>query len=337
MQIFITLDYELFLQEPSENIDYSLLEPTHKLLKIFSEHNIKSIFFVDVGYLLALKRQKFFFPKLENDYRKVVRQIQLVETLGHDIGLHIHPHWEDCSYNGKEWNIDLKRYKLADYSRDEAVRIFKTYYEALQGLVSSKIISYRSGGWCLEPFDYIRAAMKESGIYIDSTVFTGGYNKTNTHFFDFRNYPKKDYWTFSIDPSVEDVNGNFIELPSSSHKLSPLLYWRVLLTKIKKIFIKKPEGKGISPSIMSVCKKLFFTTIEPVSIDAYKSEILLNSFKKYERKGAKYFCVIGHPKCFTDLTYQNLQTFIRYALEKGHHFSGFSTAFPSPPAVLKSV
>ncbi len=332
MQIFITLDYELYLQEPAENIDLSLIEPTTQFLHILSEYNLKSVFFVDAGYLYALKRQKSLFPKLESDYNKLVAQIKHIQTLGHEIALHIHPHWQDCTFTGTEWKMDLTRYKLADFPKKEAAEIFKIYYAELKELVSGKIVSYRSGGWCLEPFDYIRDAMKDAGIYIDSTVYEGGYSKTDTHYFDFREYPKKEIWRFSIDPSIEDPNGEFLELPAVSHKLSPLLYWRVLFNTLKGKSSKNNTGKGVRPSFKEVCKKLLFKTLDPVSIDSYKSAMLLKTFKENEFTARRFFCVIGHPKCFTNLTYQNLHAFIRYALSKGHQFSVFREAFPVPPA-----
>ena len=140
MEIFLTLDYELFLFNPGNNVDQSLIDPTNKLISMLNKHQIKAIFFVDVGYLVALSKQKDNYPKLSSDYYKIVKQLKYLESQGHELGLHIHPHWEDCYFDGNKWKIDLSRYKLADYTKLEAESIFTKYYDALQSLSIKKII-----------------------------------------------------------------------------------------------------------------------------------------------------------------------------------------------------
>ena len=327
MQIFISLDYEVFFLKPSSDIEQSLIDPTHRFHEILSKSQTKAIFFVDAGFLYALKRQSNNFEKLAKDYAAIVAQLQYLEMHGHEIALHIHPHWEDSYYDGFRWKMNLSRYKLADFKKIEAEEIFKKYFQELQSILTHQIVSYRAGGWCLEPFSYIKDAMKEAGIYIDSTVYPDGYAKTTTHNYDFRNYPKKEIWRFTSSPAIEDKNGYFFEIPFSSHQLPPILYWKVLFNKILKRIKNSDEGQGVKPSFKEVLKKLFTKNTDPVSIDAFKSQLLLRSFKTAEQKGQKYFCVIGHPKCFSDDTYKNLQQFLGYAKHQGHIISTYAKIF----------
>lgn len=324
MQIFITLDYELFFLEPSEGIDDCLIHSTQRFLNILDKEKVKAVFFVDAGYLVALQRQKPLYKKLQGDYTKIVNQLLFLEAKGHEIGLHIHPHWEDSFYDGHKWIMNLNRYKLADFSKPEAEAIFKNYYNVLQPLSAKKIISYRAGGWCLEPFSHIRSAMLECGIYIDSTVYAEGYSTTATHRYDFRNYPKKEIWKFNNEPAIEDENGIFLEVPSAAQQLSPAMYWKVMADRIRK---KDCNGQGVKPSVKEVLKKLFLKTTDAVSIDAYKADQLLESFKQKEKQGGKYFCITGHPKCFTERTYENLQQFVGYAISRGHSMCSFTERF----------
>ena len=324
MNIYLTLDYELFLLKPGNNIDFSLINPTFDLIRILNKYQFKAIFFVDVGYLLALNRQKEKYPKLENDYIKILNQLKYLESQGHEIGLHVHPHWEDCYYNGTEWKINLKRFKLSDFSKEEAHDIFTKYYHFLQFNFQNKIISYRAGGWCLEPFSLIRDAMKETGIFIDSTVVPGAHYKSHTHSYDYRHFPSKDCWHFNEEPTLMDETGSFLEIPCSPYKLSQLYYWEKFINIFFNKFQQESNGEAIRPTFFGVLKKLFFRTVDAISIDSNKSDYLLSAFKLKERNGDKHFCIIGHPKCFSAETYKNVDDFLVYTINRGYTITTFS-------------
>ena len=329
MNIFLSLDYELFLQDPGVNIRASLIAPTKRLNELLEKNSLRAIYFVDAGYMAALNRQKPIYPSLQNDYNIIVEQLKDLNRYGHEIGLHIHPHWEDTIFDGNRWRVKLSRYKLADFNQEEASAIFKHYYTILQEQTHSKIVSYRAGGWCLEPFTHISSAMRQCGVFIDSTVFQDGKKQTATHSFDFRGYPKKDMWRFDAHPSIEDKNGFFLEVPSTSYTLNPIVFWRLLFNSVLKKVRKNDSGFGVKPSISEALSKLLFTSSEAVSIDSVKSNNVLNTFKNAEKDGRLNFCIIGHPKCFTSDTYKNLTQFIDYALSRGHQFNTFSHTFQS--------
>ena len=323
MQIHISLDYELFLQDPGGDIVKSLIEPTRRLNLILEKQGLKAIYFVDAGYMSALNRQKSDFTVLKRDYDQIVTQLICLNEYGHEIGLHIHPHWEDTYYDGEKWLVDLSRYKLADFDPARAHNIFKQYHALLQSHAAHKVVSYRAGGWCLEPFSSIRSAMRECGIKIDSTVYLGGKKKTSTHAYDFTCYPQKDIWQFEQDPSVEDLNGFFTEIPFTSYTLQPFVFWRLMLNTLLKKVKKNNVGYGIKPTFKEALKKLFSPTSEAVSIDSFKSNSVMKAFRSAEVNGKTHFCIIGHPKCFTEETYRNVERFVNYALAQGHSFSTF--------------
>ncbi len=324
INIYLTLDYELFLLKPGNNIDFSLINPTFDLVKVLNKYQFKAIFFVDAGYLYALNKYKDKYLNIEKDYTKIINQLKILESQGHEIGLHVHPHWEDCFYNGDEWKVNLNRFKLSDFTKEEARDIFNKYYKNLQFHFINKIISYRSGGWCLEPFSFIRESMKDNGIFIDSTVVPGASYKSKTHSYDYRLFPKKDIWRFNHEPSIIDELGYFIEVPCTPHKLTQIYFWKKLLNIFHNKFKQTPNGEAIKPSIFGLFKKLIFKTVDAVSIDAQKSDFLLNTFKIVEKDQKYNFCIIGHPKCFTSDTYKNLDDFIVYIINKGYTLTTFS-------------
>lgn len=325
MNIYLTLDYEPYLQKPGDDIYTTLIFPTNKFHDILFKYNCKSILFVDAGFLIALDRQKNQYTKISNDFNLIQAQLLHLISQGHEIGLHIHPHWEDCYFDGSIWNMNLKKYKLADFSKKNAADLFLKYFHFLSNILpSTKIISFRAGGWCLEPFNYIRDAMIECGIFIDSSVFFGGYKKNKTHNYDYRNYPSKDIWKFSVDPSMEDVNGSFIEIPFTTNRIYPTVYWRMFFKKIFDTLDNKNNGFGVQPTLYEVFEKLFLSSIHAVSMDSFKSTLLIPTLKSSLENKRNNFCIIGHPKCFTDLTYINLDFFLEYAIASGNTINTFS-------------
>src|SRR5690606_34558441 len=117
MNIYISLDSELFFGSQSGSVEKCIIEPTETLLEIVNPYNIKFVCFVDAGYLCALERFKDKYPQLNDDYQKVSKQVRGLAREGHGIELHIHPHWEDTIYDGEKWIFDTSRYKLSDFSK----------------------------------------------------------------------------------------------------------------------------------------------------------------------------------------------------------------------------
>lgn len=94
MNIYITLDYELFFGKHSGSVENCIIKPTEALLKIVNPLKIKFTCFVDVGYLVKLEEQKEKYTQLKKDYQKITAQIKNLANQGHGMELHIHPHWK---------------------------------------------------------------------------------------------------------------------------------------------------------------------------------------------------------------------------------------------------
>jgi len=315
MNIFVTLDYELFFGD-SGTPEKCIIEPTNALIKIADKYNFKCIFFVDSGYLIKLKEYKKRYPKLENDYNLVSNQIKQLSDNGHDIQLHIHPHWEDSTYDENGWDFDLKRYRLDAFLENEIGDIFFRYKRVLEEITNKKINTYRAGGWCIQPFEKLKKAFIECDLKIDSTVFYKGRNTTQTQWFDFECVKDLDHWRFSNDPCVEDEKGGFLEIPIASTRVSPLFYWKFAF--IKKIGLEKHKSYGdgnASPTSNQQLKRLLTkSSYSVVSMDGYKASLLNKAFRAYEKDNKENFVIIGHPKAFTDFSLNKLEAFMRKKL-----------------------
>jgi hypothetical protein len=311
--VLITLDYELFFGSKVGTQKNCIIHPTNKLITILDKYNAKATFFVDSGYLVKLEEFKDKFPLLEKEYKDIVAQIKELDKNGHSIQLHIHPHWEDSHFDGTQWVMNTKRYRLHDFDKSEIEDIVFKYKKVLTNIVGDKIFAHRAGGWCIQPFDKLRDAFKKHNIWLDSTVFENGMNNSETHFFDFRNSPKKAEWNFENDPLIEEKNGFFKEFPISAYRLSPLFFWKLVF--FKKFGSKEHDGFGdgtaAGGSKKDKLRMLTKFTNSVVSIDGYKSSYLQDAYDTFlKKKDNGNFVVIGHPKAMSEYSLKKLEKFI---------------------------
>lgn len=314
MKIYLTLDYELFFGKNTGTQEESIVNPTYLLIELLNKYNVKASFFVDSGYLIKLEEFKKKYSNLEKDYNRIIEQITILHNNGHDIQLHIHPHWEDSFYDGEKWVLDTKRYRLHSFNEDDIKKIVFNYKNVLTNIVGNKIFVFRGGGWCIQPFGRLKSALKENSISLDSTVYANGYNSSDTHYYDFRSAPNQTIWTFDEDPLVEDVNGYFTEIPISSFRVPPSFYWKfAFIRKFGRNKYKKfGNGSAVGSSTWDKIKMLIKSSNSVVSIDGYRAVFLEKAFKIFSKIiNNKHFVIIGHPKALSPYSLEMLELFLK--------------------------
>ena len=312
MNIFITLDYEIYFGENTGTVEKCIIYPTNELIKIANKHRVKFSFFIDCGFLIKLDEYRKKYPVLETDYRSVRTQLERLSNEGHDLQLHIHPHWEDSFYDGEKWRINVKRYKLSDFDQNEINDIIKRYKNKLMEFAGKPIIANRAGGWCLQPFDKLKNSLIENEVLIDSTVFKNGRYVSENYFYDFRNAPDKTLWHFENDPMEENEKGSFTEIPISSHKVSLLFFWKLFLLGRWNPYLHKPLGDGFPISAPGQRFRLLTSfTNQTVSIDGYNANLLQKALTGLvKKKIGNEFVVIGHPKALSRFSLVSVDEFI---------------------------
>jgi len=119
----------MFFGHKSGSVNRCMIEPTNRLLEISRRYNSKFTFFVDTGMLVKGNETEAF----SSDLSLIKEQINCCDNEGHEIGLHIHPHWEDAKWNDG-WKFDLSRYKLSDFNSKDISFVFDKYH-LLQSLI----------------------------------------------------------------------------------------------------------------------------------------------------------------------------------------------------------
>ena len=312
-QLLISLDYELFFGSRAGTVEKCMIEPTNAILDVIQRHGMKLSLFVDAGFLICMQKNTRKYPQIVSDMEKIQQQLRMLKNAGHDVQLHIHPHWEDSYYDGSGWRVDTTRYKLHDFSEQEIARIVNRYKAELVNIVGDTVFAYRAGGWCLQPFDKLAKLLKEEGIWLDSTVFAGGKSNDLLRWFDFSIAPEKSWWKFNKDPVMEDENGCFVEVPISSCRVTPLLFWRMLA--IKKLMKGQHQALGDGGAMKANWQYYFrlltSSSHSVVSIDGLKSSMLQKAWNRHKQSGSSnIFNIMGHPKSVTRYSLSKLDQFL---------------------------
>jgi len=313
MNILITLDYEVFLGKETGTVENCLIKPIQKLTAVAEKYNIKFILFVDATYILRLKQLMNCHARLKDDYAKIRHHLKLLTSKGHDIQLHIHPHWMYSDYNGKTWIVDKTHYKLSDLPQKEAMQIFVDSKFILEDIIGYPVTAYRAGGFSAQPFSLLKELFTQHHIKIDSSVFAKSRYYSLFQQYDYREIPNKTYYTFEDDLCIENPKGSFIELPLTTMKISPFFYWRLALTRVRKrpIHTRWGDGKTTETSKESLVKRLTKYTWAYATIDEFKSSYLNMMFQRFLKKFSNddYFVIIGHPKLVTPYSVQKFGEF----------------------------
>lgn len=321
MEIYLTLDYELFMGNKVGTVDNSLIKPTKELVNVLNKYDVKATFFVDAAYLYRLNEFRNSYIKLEKDYSLVVEQIKNLSQSGHDIQLHIHPQWYYAEYNGTDWKLPNSPYKLSDMEENEATECFVKSKRLLEKIIEKPVIAFRAGGYSIQTFASIPRLFSESGIIIDSSVLSGIKNLSDYQEYDYSMISSGSLYNFRDSVISINEEGPFVEVPITtglSYSFGKLIEY--LKTRFIKSGIDVKYGDG--DPITSLNKKkiksnlisrilLFWAYLNQscvASIDSGRSNQLLRLYKK--KKNNQVFVIIGHPKNLSPKSLQDIDYFI---------------------------
>lgn len=342
MKVIFSFDYELFFGANSGSPEKCMIEPAVAMMTIAADFGVPLCFFVDTGYLVALKRFSASSGELRRQETLFRRNLDNLAAHGHELLLHVHPHWEDAVWTGDHWDFDLARFCLSDFDDASVMDIVKRHADELRlHSKDGRIHAYRAGGWAVQPFVPIGNALKVAGIRIDSTVYPGGKDTTGKAKFDFSAAPVKTQWRFESDPAIEEPLGTFIEIPVSSMTVSPRYYWRVALSRLMKSEGMMPFGDGAVRAVpagknrLDKLNKLFAPTLYCVTLDGMKANLALGEYKRMVRQGAKMLVLLSHPKMMTPFSMKAMRCLLDEIKRNSDEVIGYEHFDVIEPALPK--
>jgi len=341
-KLLLTFDYELFLGKLSGRPEDCMIRPTEALLAAMAPYEAKGLFFVDATYLWHLAQQSESYPQAAKDFNLIAAQIKAMVKEGHEIGLHLHPHWLDAhSFDeGRTWNLENKRYyRFHKLSETQRAEVFQGALGILEKIVSeadpsARIRSYRGGGWSIQPFGDFAPFFEEAGIQLELSVRPGFASFTDAQFYDFSQAPEAWCYRFSRDECHPDPEGHFVELPITSVEISPQARKRNnLRNRIAwKLLKERTYGQGIGtlPQVQANPPapngKLKPKTFEMAAIELLTRFTLPAYLCHFQAHPGMQF--ISHPKMITEHNLSTFQKFLK-KIHRSHPVNGNAVALLS--------
>jgi len=322
---YISFDYELFFGE-SGTLEHCVLQPTDRLLAIFSETGICATFFVDTLCYAQLIRN----AATRRDAARMREQLVVIAGRGHALGLHLHPHWLDAHYVDSRWVFpSYEHYRLDALDQAQVEALFVEGAEMLNSIYRDAgrhdtIDAFRAGGWCVQPFSKLTEGFIKAGIQVDSSVGHGIRGYGPHHRFDFRTAPSADLYRFSASPLKEEPEGRFWELPLTTFRTRPgHKLRRELMRRLHpEVYRMTGDGRGMryTPSSMTLLKDALTSAPRFLSIDGEPADLLVSTVRQLRHRNV---VVMGHTKCFSPSMEMGLR---QLAVTEGLRFLAISEA-----------
>lgn len=356
--VILTDDYEVF-GTGTGDIDHCLINPTEKLLKLCSKHDVPVTLFADIAEYWAFEEEEKK-GTLPHDYipaTKIRNQLTKSVQSGHDVQLHLHPQWLNYSYDQKKgWQVDISLWRLPSLpygDKDNRKSIYGAIYQSKKTLEDMlkpftkgyRCIAFRAGAWCIQPELPVITALREVGIRIDSTVAPGFNQDNRLNYYDFREhlnlFENNSYWY--VGKQLDDISfdeTSLLEVPiftipyyfyqrRSRHlKRRDLgLYNGPASCKGKVLSQQLKQEKGRAhihySKIMKKIKKQLMVDFTSFSADEMYSAVKKAMTQYKDMSDIIPIVFIGHSKALGDENLKELEKFIVKAKETSVSFGKY--------------
>ena len=340
IKIFLTFDHELPLGSVNASYDDVLFAPTRKVLELADQNGVKVVLFSDI--LCAYRYREWDYANFYVPYRD---QLQYAVGNGHDVQLHIHPHWLKSGYEGKCF-VPSSDFTLSDFKNDAKhggiPGIIRLSIENLNEICVSandsyQCIAFRAGGYAVYPDTRLQFnSLYEQGIRYDSSMAKGYYFSSGLSSVDYRKLPDAPNWM--IDPEKYHLplsgQAGILEIPIATKPKS--LFEMPTRFKLKKYVSRAVENRGTmihsdhnNIDLHSKIKMLFAARM--LSFDnhtlslRYLLQIVRHNVNLYKNKyDTLMFSLISHPKSMGDYAFELMEGFIS-SIQKSYPDAEFTT------------
>ena len=314
--LFLTFDYELPLGGWTVPPEKALVEPTNKILKLCEKLQVPAVFFVDALCFVEFRRQNFTFEKL------VRKQLAEIVKKGHDIQLHLHPHWITSRFENGTYKPS-KDFTLSEFVDAEITNMVMQSVDYLNGIAKPinpnyKCLAFRAGGYNLENSPLTFRILEQYGIKIDSSVCRNYYFASDISTVDYRNLPKQSNWFFADGKYDKSASSGIYEIPIAGKKKSIFEMPTFIKTKIYKDRTPQYRGKmihlGNNLSFLKKTRKAMSSRMLSFDNYTYSPRFLLKilnyNMKKFRKQEEINLAVIGHPKSMDWYNFKLMEDFI---------------------------
>jgi hypothetical protein len=339
VKLFLTFDHELPLGGLRTSYRKALFEPTQRVLDTADRLGVKVTLFTDI--LCAYRYREWDHAQF---YAPYVQQLQYAVKEGHDVQLHIHPHWLTSGYADGAF-LPSADFALADFSDNASfggiAGVVRLSVEQLNEIclaadASYRCVACRAGGYNVYPeTEAIFDALCRAGIRYDSSMARGYYFKSGVSEVDFRRLPAKANWI--VDPAnlrAAHSGDGILEVPIATIPKTP--FEVPTRFKLKRYAHRAVEERGRmihrdgGIGMASKIRMLFAARMLSFDNHTFSPDYLLRIFRyhidRYKKDGEVMMSVISHPKSMGGYSFELMEKFISAIRESypGVEFATFS-------------
>ncbi len=324
-ELIITLDYEL----PADglgDVRRQMINPTRALIEACEEQGAKLTIMLEIGEFWAFDdpRNSAFKRSIGYDPAQEIRD-QLTDAVqrGHDVQLHLHPHWLEAAWIQETWHLNYGCYYLTCLEDEEMVSVLKrgkTELESMLRPVHSdyECIGFRAGHWATAPSDRYLTALREAGLESDTSVFKWGSAGNGALSYDYRHaFSNVEAWySDPSDISLSSPEGSILEVPIAT-ELSGILGM-------------------VTPKRLSLLRTLYLGEDRQIARSLHATHSGREAKSSFQLVGAirKLKRLIGkHPKKldFCKLTSREMLSMVERFV---HESEAFDTSLPIPLVMI---
>jgi hypothetical protein len=328
----ITFDYELSLGRnflPPEKV---LFEPSKQVLDLCAKLSCPTTFFPDVCSVWA--HRKYGLDAYADSFESQMKQALLA---GHDVQLHLHPHWLASRFENNEWLVSTDKMYLHELPFDSSsnsagalVRRGIKYLDDLLRPINAdyNCFAFRAAGSALQPReDEIIKTLLDNGIKMDVSVTKFLTLNLDTVKIDYKIVPAHSIWRMSPESGTRlEAAEGLLEVPIATFQSG--LGARIGFLWRRARSIKQRRGTTISrakhqsrlANIRTLAlQNLRYVTTNPwyiLSCDTkgFNSKMILDGFhqyvKRHDTEETVYVTMMNHPKLMFDTQMKMLEDFI---------------------------
>lgn len=321
--LLLTFDYEVFLGGISGSVSRCLLSPTEAVRRIMDNVGCKGLFFVDSLYLKRLADEPSALCR--HDARLIHQQLEGLVKDGHEVAIHIHPHWLDAHYSepNNNWDgSDRRRFALSCFEEELLDQVVHESIVALEPYMDmQQELKFRAGGFYAQPFEHILPVFRKYNVLKDFSVMrdfvSTGFE--NRYSFNYSSPPESFIYRFASDP-LKAEHGDFTEVSVNSFPLSGIIRLRNSLYYRRKKnnpeYIRMGDGRGSGNVITHRDGSGFMSKLishQNFCIELMNPVIADGYLQYLKQEGFVHF--VSHPKLFTPGGLEAFAQFLPKALQ----------------------
>jgi hypothetical protein len=321
--LVLSFDHELSLGG-ADSYQYNLFEPTSALIRLAAELEVPIVLFTDV--LCAARYRDWDRDGFYEPYHK---QLLDASRRGHDVQLHIHPHWVDSTWVDGAYRPSTS-FALSDFGDaappNDIGGIVDLAYDLLCELMEPdagyRCIAYRAGGNNLHPRTHdILSALYDKGIRIDSSIIKGFRFKSGISTVDFSAMPAPANWTIPLSgPLNAQAEEGIYEVPIAGRPRTPLNNVPFLVNRVlRRQRAHDPKGRSIhsdhTPPLQKIAR-LFPMSAWPLSFDEAVLSVddalqtLRYHVASHPADETIVCAAVSHPKCLGSYELSLMRDFV---------------------------